>query len=103
MRKITPLTGLLGLLLVGAQPTQAQERLYVDDDATPGGDGLTWATAYEDLQAALDAAALPGSTTSEIWVAAGTYVPSTQTDPNDPRTATFQLLSGVAVYGGFAG
>jgi predicted outer membrane repeat protein len=37
----------------------------------------------------------------QIWVMAGTYYPTT-TDP-DLRTATFQLESGVAIYGGFAG
>jgi hypothetical protein len=35
----------------------------------------------------------------EIWAAAGTYKPTTGTD----REATFQLQSGVALYGSFAG
>ena len=38
-----------------------------------------------------------------IRVAGGTYVPSVPVDPNDPRTATFFLDSGVELYGGYAG
>jgi predicted outer membrane repeat protein len=62
----------------------------------PGGDGdcTSWDKAC-DLQAALTKTSNP----NQIWVAAGTYKPTTGTD----RTATFQLKSGVAVYGGFAG
>jgi uncharacterized repeat protein (TIGR01451 family) len=91
------------LFLFLATPTaQAQAGvIYVDDDsacaATCGG---SWATAYPNLQDGL-AAATPGS---EIWVAAGIYYPDEgagQTD-ND-RNSTFQLLNGVALYGGFAG
>jgi hypothetical protein len=33
----------------------------------------------------------------------GIYTPSATTIPGDPRSATFQLKSGVAIYGGFAG
>jgi len=64
----------------------------------PGSDGCcaNWNDACE-LQTALDQA-IVGSNT-EIWVAAGTYKPITS-DP-DPRKATFQLKSGVAIYGGF--
>ena len=76
--------------------------IYVDDDADPNGDGLTWGTAYDDLQDALSTAQSDPNIT-EIHVADGTYIPSAQTDPNDVRTATFSLLSGVALYGGYAG
>jgi len=64
--------------------------LYVKQGAN--GDCLSWDTACE-LQVAL-INAIEGD---QIWVAAGTYKPTADTD----RTATFQLKSGVAIYGGF--
>ncbi|MFC2029733.1 choice-of-anchor Q domain-containing protein [Chloroflexota bacterium] len=66
--------------------------LYVKPGA--GGDCSSWASACE-LQTAL-AGPEAGD---EIWVAEGTYRPTTGTS----RTATFQLVSGVDLYGGFAG
>jgi len=77
--------------------------IYVNQAATGVGDGSRWTDAYTDLQPALDAAGTSGGAIREIWVAQGTYTPSKRTDPNDPRSATFQLLDGVALYGGFAG
>ena len=73
--------------------------LRVDDDAPPGGDGTSWTTAFDNLQDALGAAAFGG----EIWVAAGVYRPTARTDPDDPRSATFQLVGGLRIYGGFSG
>ncbi|MCP4327446.1 MAG: DUF1565 domain-containing protein [Alphaproteobacteria bacterium] len=64
----------------------------VENDA---GDGSEWASAYRTLTAALDIA----KAGDEIWVAGGTYRPS---DAND-RRASFALIEGVGVYGGFAG
>ena len=64
--------------------------LYVKQSAT--GDCSSWADAC-DLQTALAYSALE----YEIWVAEGTYTPTTGAD----RTATFQLKPDVAIYGGF--
>ena len=69
--------------------------LYVDRQAAAGGDGLSWATAFFDLQDALSV-----TDACEIWVAAGVYKPTTA--PGD-RAASFVLNNDVAVYGGFAG
>lgn len=78
-------------------------RMYVDDDAAPGGDGAGWATAFADLQSALDAAAGMLGRSIEIRVGQGTYAPTKRTDENDPRSATFQLANSISLLGGFAG
>lgn len=73
-------------------------------DAPAGGDGLSWATAHRTLQGALSAAAGSGGSISQVWVVAGTYRPDqTEASPTGTgsRSATFQLLNGVAIYGGF--
>ena len=74
-------------------------RLYVaaSQTATSGGDGLTWSTAFKDLQSALNYACSQSLT--EIWVAAGTYKPTSTT----ARTISFAMKNGVAIYGGFMG
>ncbi|NLX13550.1 MAG: hypothetical protein GXY44_07855 [Phycisphaerales bacterium] len=78
------------------------EVLYVNAHAVDGGRGLSWADAFRDMESALEAArARVGA--REIWVAAGVYNPSFRTDPTDPRSATFQLVNNVAIYGGFSG
>ena len=74
---------------------------YVDDNAPgPTYDGLSWATAFKDLQDALYLAWHK----DEIWVAQGIYKPDQGVDigPGD-RTATFNLINGVAIKGGYAG
>jgi predicted outer membrane repeat protein len=58
------------------------------------GDCLSWANACT-LQTALATAGV----NNPVWVMTGTYRPTNGTD----RSATFQLRSGVAVYGGFVG
>ena len=70
-------------------------RLYVNDDATGMGTGMTWTDAMKDLQTALQRA----RSGDEIWVAGGTYKPTSDTN----RTASFVMKEGVRIYGGFAG
>ncbi|MEO1632435.1 MAG: cadherin, partial [Bacteroidota bacterium] len=82
-------------LTLVALPSTAQSIVYVDADATGNADGSSWTDAYADLQSALTAAPLG----AELWVAEGTYRPTKGTD----RTASFELRTGVALYGGFAG
>lgn len=77
--------------------------VYVSASATGANDGSSWADAFTDLQSGLDAAEASAGAITEIWVAQGTYVPSKRTFPDEPRSATFQLLDGVSLYGGFAG
>jgi hypothetical protein len=68
---------------------------YVMADATGANDGTSWTNAFTDLQSAL-AVAVSGQ---EIWVAAGTYKPTSGTD----RAISFVMIEGVGIYGGFAG
>ena len=103
MRSMTRWIATVGLALTSCQAVHAQVRLFVDDDAAPGGDGASWASAFDDLATALDHVAAQAYPAAEIWVAAGTYLPADRTDPNDPRSATFRLRNGLAIYGGFAG
>ena len=77
--------------------------IYVDDDAVGPGDGSSWADAYRFLQDAL-ANANDSAKPVEIRVAQGIYRPDQRAGqaPGD-REATFQLLNGVTLQGGYAG
>ena len=69
--------------------------IYVKAGASGLNNGTSWANAYKSLQSALGVAV----SGKQIWVAAGTYKPTTTTN----RGLSFTLKNGVAVYGGFAG
>ena len=69
--------------------------LRVDSRVAASGDGTTWPAAKKTLVEALNAA----QAGDEIWVAVGTYRPTSDTD----RSISLQMKSGVSVYGGFAG
>ena len=73
--------------------------LYVDADTAPDGDGASWSQAFDNLQDAL-ATATFFPEVEEIRMAQGTYRPA---GPGGDRSATFQLIDGVMVNGGYAG
>ncbi len=85
---------LMGLMLI-TSAVSAQSTIYVKGDVT-GGDGSTWAMAFQYLDDAV-AAAQSGD---QIWVAAGTYIPGGAAPVRD---TFFTMKNGVDIYGGFAG
>jgi hypothetical protein len=90
------------LILSATVSTAGARTIYVDADASPGGDGQSWETAYQYLQDGL------GTSVSgdEILVAGGIYRPDTNagnpTGTGD-RFATFELKDGVTIKAGYAG
>lgn len=85
-------TLLITLLAIIFSQAEAQN-LFVRMGAT--GNGTSWTDASGDLAGILKNAA-PGT---QIWVAKGTYQPTSNTN----RNISFQILDGVQLYGGFAG
>ncbi|HQP96922.1 MAG TPA: right-handed parallel beta-helix repeat-containing protein, partial [bacterium] len=69
---------------IGREPLRLA---YVCADADPGGDGLSWESAFNSIGAALEMIRVTG----EIWVAAGRYSESIGMEP------------GLTLYGGFSG
>ena len=88
----------LGLMLWGSL-AMAERILYVK--AGGSGDGGSWATALGDVQAAIDAA----SSGDSVWIATGTYYPSTVRELEGAELFgySFELKNGVSLYGGFKG
>ncbi len=94
------------LVIAFAASAQAQTHVYVDDDAQPGGDGLTWQTAFNDLHDAINLARTLGQSRGEIRIAGGTYKPDRGTGDTTmafvvPTPA--QLSPQYTLKGGYAG
>lgn len=87
-------------VITGIQIQKLPPRIYVNAAAAPGGDGFTWATAFNDLQDAIALAMEWEGAVDEIWVAGGTYYPTDDTN----QSRSFVIPTGFAnMYGGFAG
>ncbi len=67
------LVGAFPVDCIGSVPTR---RIYVKHDAAGLSNGTSWADAYPNVQAALG----PAASGDTIWVAVGTYVPTSTTD-----------------------
>jgi predicted outer membrane repeat protein len=90
------LLSLLLIITIIINNTTSAAILFVKMDATSGSNnGTSWQDAYTNLQSAIFAS----TSGDEIWVASGTYYPTTTTT----RSATFYLKNGVKIYGGFSG
>ncbi len=83
---------------------------YVTPSGAGSKDGSSWSNAYEGnkLQDAINTAASyasSNSTTSQVWVAAGTYYPTVDAggnaNPANARHKTFVMKNNVGIYGGF--
>lgn len=100
--KALVILGLLSFCLPPATALAGASTRYVDDDAAPGGDGLSWATAYDTIEDALDELPVATPPVTEIRVAQGVYTPDRGTGD---RTLSYIVdgPGGVAIQGGFAG
>ncbi len=88
-----------------ACPPIETTRLYVDRTESLGNGGLSWADALPNLRDALTLIAeCDGNVIAEVWVAKGVYRPDEGVGMvPDSRDETYELIYGLAVYGGFAG
>jgi len=82
--------------------------LYVDvTRPSSNSDGLSWATAFPELQDAIDVATICADGPTQIWVAEGTYYPTeihdVDEDGDEVREKAFYINKDMKIYGGFAG
>ncbi|HEX3165852.1 MAG TPA: MopE-related protein [Chitinophagaceae bacterium] len=93
----------IGIFLFETVQSDCGPRLYVKANAPSGGDGTSWATAFNKLQDAISQANSCAGI-SEIWVAQGTYYPDEGGGKTDnDRSASFTMRNNLSIYGGFFG
>ena len=88
----------LSVCVTGTARAGTNPPVYVKWDAPGANNGTSWFNAYRNLRTALQNT----QSNDEVWVARGTYVPTTVADPL-ARHRSFTVPSGARVYGGFAG
>src|SRR5262245_7177545 len=97
---ILPAAWIAAAWLAGSTAASAHIIWHVDDDATPGGNGLTWNTAFPTLQEALARA----HDDDQILVAAGRYYPDRGGGQvAGDRDASFRIFDQQLVQGGYRG
>lgn len=78
------------------QMVMGKNILFVNKIATGKNNGSSWADAFTSLQSALLSAS-SCQNIDEIWVAEGTYLPTSGND----RNISFDIPPGISIYGGF--
>lgn len=89
------------MILAGELPEGVS---VVDTRANGNDDGTTWDDAFNFLKDAIAEANAPGSTTTDIWIAEGMYVPDEDADNptgTDDRSLSFMPRNGLSLYGAF--
>ncbi|MGB4773734.1 MAG: hypothetical protein WBP45_01055, partial [Daejeonella sp.] len=111
MKKLLPFIFSI-LFILAAGVASAQTIIRVTPIGAGNNSGSSWANAAPgaELQNLINTAGTAYNpnditTKTQIWVAAGTYVPTNNpvSGSVDDRDKTFLLKNGVALYGGFAG
>ena len=95
-----------GMIDIGAyeyQAIPASRIRYVKPGGSDMNSGDSWDAAYRTIQHAIDALAATPGMPGEVWVAAGTYEPTTYLEDNPNYPASFRMSDGISVYGGFEG
>ena len=82
-------------------PCDGLTHRFVDEGSGAGGDGCTWATAYDNLQDAIDAIESE-NTVNSLWIKEGTYKPGATGEGVD-RNTSFTIAETTNLYGGFDG
>jgi hypothetical protein len=84
-----------------SSPCDGLDHRFVDESLVVSGDGCTWATAYNNLQDAIDGIENEANVNS-LWLKEGTYKPGNSGVTID-RNTTLNISATTSIYGGFDG